>query len=76
MASIEGAPSAVVGAADHVRHEGVGVKMRVGGAAGAVSERGSDEPVGDDLLGAVVSSTGNGGVAFEIAECGVDGRVV
>ena len=76
MASIEGAPAAVIRAADHVRDKGVGVQVRVGGAAGSVTEGGGDEPVGGDLLGAVVSSTRDSGVAFEVAECGVDGRVV
>ena len=57
-------------------HERVRVQMWVGSSARAVSEGGSDEPVGGDLLRAVVSSTRDSGVAFEVAECGVDGRVV
>lgn len=50
--------------------------MRVGGAAGAVTEGGGDEPVGRHLLGAVVAPTRNGGVAFEVAQRGVNRSVV
>ena len=39
MASIEGPPSAIIDAADHVRDKRVGVQVRVGGTAGAVPEK-------------------------------------
>ena len=76
MPGVEGAPSAVVGAADHVGHNDVGVEVRVGGTARAVTEGCSDEPVGRHLLGPVVTSTGHGGVSFEVTDRGIDSTVV
>ena len=69
--AVECAPGPV-GAFGHVRHEHMSVEMRVAGAAGAVPERGSDEPFDLDLVDAVLARTGPGRLAFDVRERRVD----
>ncbi len=75
VARVEGAPPAV-GALRGVGDDHVCVELRVAGAAGAMSERGADQPVTRLFFGTGVASADERGVTLEVAESGVDRRLV
>ena len=72
---VEGGPAAVR-AAGHVRHEDVGVQLRVAGAAGAVPEARRDESVAEHRDRAALAAAAEGGVAFHVVQRGVDGGLM
>ena len=74
-AAVERAPLAVV-ATGQVRDQDMGVELRVAGPRGAVKELGGDEPVADEVLGAVDTAPRPARLPFHPPERRVDRAVV
>ena len=75
MPAIGGGPAAV-GALDDIRNDNVGMQLGVAGAAGAMAERGADEPVGFDQLVTAGAPAGVAGLGGEVVQDGTDCSVM